>query len=59
MMFGQDYIDTLTQRFGLTEDELADYILHSGAKSDDEVLSGLTRSRGADNAFIQGNFTRR
>lgn len=54
-MFGQDYIDSLMQRFGMSEDELADYIMHSGAKSDDEVLSGL-RNRGADNAFIQGNF---
>lgn len=56
-MFGQDYIDSLMQRFGMSEDELADYIMHSGAKSDDEVLSGLIRNRGADNAFIQGNFT--
>lgn len=55
-MFGQDYIDSLMQRFGMSEDELADYILHSGAKSDDEVLSGLIRNQGADNAFIQGNF---
>lgn len=55
-MFGQDYIDSLMQRFGMTEDELADYIMHSGAKSDDEVLSGLMRNRGADDAFIQGNF---
>lgn len=56
-MFGQDYIDSLMQRFGMSEDELADYIANSGAKTDDEVLSGLMRNRGADNAFIQGNFT--